>query len=134
MTQTEQELQHCPNCGAQWRPIASLRAPRDGAVMELRCPVCYYRFHATVADTSAKPLDGRGFAEQLNILIGQARTEGLSADAITRALRDELAYNAEFANPTHVFHVQIVDLGPASNDLRTMAPSEIRAALQRRRT
>lgn len=134
MTQTERELQRCPNCGAEWQPMPSSRAPDASKMPELCCPVCHYRFHALGAADAATLFDSRGFAEQLSILIGQARTEGLSADTITTALRDELAYNAELSNPTHIFHVQIVDLGPASDEPRMMAPGEIRAVLQRRRT
>jgi hypothetical protein len=128
MTQTERDVQRCPNCGAEWRPTI----PTTGA--DITCPVCFYHFEATAVGQQRAPFSVREFAEQISALINRARTEGLSNDVITKVLRDELAYNAELANPSHTFHVQIVDLGPAEGMTRMLPPNEARIMVQRRST
>jgi hypothetical protein len=128
MTQTERDVQRCPNCGAEWRPTTSI----TGA--DITCPVCFYHFEATAVRQQRAPFSVREFAEQISALINRARTEGLSNDVITKVLRDELAYNAELANPSHTFHVQIVDLGPAEGMTRMLPPNEARIMVQRRST
>ncbi len=128
MTQTEHEMLRCPHCGAEWRPTT----PVTGR--EISCPVCLHRFEAPDVLEERHSFSVRDFAEQISALINRARTEGLSSDVITNVLRDELAYNAELANPSHTFHVQIVDLGPAEGAIRTLPPNEARMILQRRST
>ncbi|MCS6938249.1 MAG: hypothetical protein RMJ55_06540 [Roseiflexaceae bacterium] len=128
MTQTEYEVLRCPNCGAEWRPTTMATG------VKISCPVCFHYFEQPDALETRKPFSVRDFAEQISALINRARTEGLSSDVITKVLRDELAYNAELANPSHIFHVQIVDLGPAEGATRTLPPNEARMILQRRST
>jgi DNA-directed RNA polymerase subunit RPC12/RpoP len=128
MTQTERNVQRCPNCGAEWRPTTPITGDY------ITCPVCFYRFEATAVGQKRAPFSVREFAEQISALIHRARTEGLSNDVITKVLRDELAYNAELANPSHTFHVQIVDLGPAEGMTRMLPPNEARIMVQRRST
>jgi DNA-directed RNA polymerase subunit RPC12/RpoP len=127
MTQTEHELR-CPNCGTQWRPTTLTTGG------EISCPVCLHRFETPDVQERRTSFSVRDFAEQISALINRARIEGLSSDVITDVLRDELAYNAELANPSHTFHVQIVDLGPAEGAIRTLPPNEARMILQRRST
>lgn len=128
MTQTEHDMLRCPHCGAEWRPTT----PATGEAIS--CPVCLRHFEAPGVLETRKPFSVRDFAEQISALINRARTEGLSSDVITDVLRDELAYNAELANPSHAFHVQIVDLGPAEGATRMLPPNEARMILQRRST
>ncbi len=128
MTQTEHEVLRCPNCGAEWRPTALATSG------EISCPVCLHRFATSDVLETRRSFSVRDFAEQISALINRARTEGLSSDVITDVLRDELAYNAELDNPSHTFHVQIVDLGPAEGAIRTLPPNEARMILQRRST
>lgn len=129
MTQTDREMMRCPDCGAEWRPTTTVAASAD-----ISCPVCLHRLKAPDALETHKAFSVRDFAEQISALINRARTEGLSSDVITKVLRDELAYNAELANPSHTFHVQIVDLGPTEGAIRTLPPNEARMILQRRST
>lgn len=128
MTQTEREMLQCPNCGAEWRPTT----PVTGT--DISCPVCLHRLKVPDTLETRTSFSVRDFAEQISALINRARTEGLSSDVITNVLRDELAYNAELANPSHTFHVQIVDLGPTEGTIRTLPPNEARMLLQRRGT
>lgn len=118
----------CPHCGAEWRPTTLAIG------MQISCPVCFHYFEHSDAPETRKSLSVRDFAEQISALINRARTAGLSSDVITKVLRDELVYNAELANPSHIFHVQIVDLGPAEGTTRTLPPNEARMILQRRST
>jgi len=128
MTQTERDVLRCPNCGTEWRPTPST----IGAATS--CPVCFHPIEPPTAPETHESFSVRDFAEQISALINRARTEGLSSDVITKVLRDELAYNAELANPSHTFHVQIVDLGPAEDMTRILPPNEARIMVQRRST
>lgn len=127
----QQRVVRCSNCGTIWAPAARSRDQEDPFTSAAVCPVC--KLAQPAAEIALKrALSADDLASELGALITDARASSLASAVIIQALRDELEFAAELANPGRRFCVQLIDLGPQESSMIERPVRDRRAALQTR--